>query len=255
MDMIKTAERTYYAPHGGHPGQNELLTGRAVFTEAYAIIPKGVMQDIVTSPLPFWEKTRAWIIARPLSGFAETFSQYVVEVSPGGGADAPEADPAAEGVWLGDSGRIAQILSNLLGNAVKFTDRGEVILAVDRLGERLRFTVSDTGVGFNAEARERLFRRFEQADDPKTAPLLKEMRGGDGKPKVCEKVWISSVGCLGDRYSDLSEQKGKLTVGFGASNDVKIGPEHDVVSPPMPAQRGEDRPKGHRGSGGPGGAP
>jgi hypothetical protein len=63
------------------------------------------------------------------------------------------------------------------------------------------------------------------ADDPKTAPLLKEMRGPDGKPKVCEKVWISSVGCLGDRYSDLGEQKGKLTVGFGASNDVKIGPE------------------------------
>ena len=63
------------------------------------------------------------------------------------------------------------------------------------------------------------------ADDPKTAPLLKEMRGSDGKPEVCEKVWISSVGCLGDRYSDLKEQKGKLTVGFGASNDVKIGPE------------------------------
>ena len=64
------------------------------------------------------------------------------------------------------------------------------------------------------------------ADDPKTVPLLKEMRGPDGKPKVCEKVWISSIGCLGDRYSDLQEQKGKLTVGFGASNDLKIGPEY-----------------------------
>ncbi len=63
------------------------------------------------------------------------------------------------------------------------------------------------------------------ADDPKTAPLLKEMRTPDGKPKVCEKVWITSVGCLGDAYTDLKEQKGKLTVGYGASNDVKIGPE------------------------------
>jgi len=63
------------------------------------------------------------------------------------------------------------------------------------------------------------------ADDPKTAPLLKEMRTPDGKPRVCEKVWISSVGCLGDAYTDLTEKKGKLTVGFGASNDVKIGPE------------------------------
>ena len=33
------------------------------------------------------------------------------------------------------------------------------------------------------------------ADDPKTAPILKEMRDADGKPRVCEKVWISSVGC------------------------------------------------------------
>lgn len=62
------------------------------------------------------------------------------------------------------------------------------------------------------------------ADDPKTAPLLKEMRGPDGKPKVCEKVWISSVGCLGDAYTDLREKKGQLTAGYGAPND-KIGPE------------------------------
>lgn len=89
---------SYYAPHGGHPPQTELLTGRAVFTEAYAVIPRGVMQDIVTSNLPQWEKTRAWIIARPLSGFAETFAQYIMEVQPGGGSDRPEPDSDAEGV-------------------------------------------------------------------------------------------------------------------------------------------------------------
>jgi len=63
------------------------------------------------------------------------------------------------------------------------------------------------------------------ADDPKTAPLLKEMRDKDGKPKVCDKVWITSVGCLGNAYSDLKEQKGKLTAGFGAGGKSKIGPE------------------------------
>lgn len=62
------------------------------------------------------------------------------------------------------------------------------------------------------------------ADDPKTAPLLKEMRDKDGKPKVCDKVWITSVGCLGDAYTDLTEAKGKLTVGYGAPEN-KIGPE------------------------------
>ncbi len=90
--------RTYYAPHGGHPPQTQLLTDRAVLTDAYALMPKGVMQDIVTSLLPFWEKTRCWIIARPLSGFAETFSQYIMEVQPGGGSDRAELDETAEGV-------------------------------------------------------------------------------------------------------------------------------------------------------------
>ena len=97
----------YFVPQGGHPPQTDLLTGRAVFTAAYAVIPKGVMRDIVTSVLPFWDKTRTWVIARPLSGFAETFSQYIVEVSPGGGSTQPEPDPEAEGVLFVVSGEIA----------------------------------------------------------------------------------------------------------------------------------------------------
>ena len=56
------------------------------------------MRDIVTSNLPFWDNTRLWVIARPLSGFAETFSQYIVEVGKGGGSERPEADPTAEAV-------------------------------------------------------------------------------------------------------------------------------------------------------------
>jgi (S)-ureidoglycine aminohydrolase len=93
-----TTTPTYYAPRGGLPAQTDLTTDRATFTDAYAVLPRGTMRDIVTSVLPFWDRTRAWIIARPLSGFAETFSQYVVEVSPGGGSDRPELDPGAEGV-------------------------------------------------------------------------------------------------------------------------------------------------------------
>ncbi|MBR2657803.1 MAG: (S)-ureidoglycine aminohydrolase [Loktanella sp.] len=89
---------SYYAPTGGLPPQTELLTGRAVFTTAYAVIPKGVMTDIVTSNLPFWDKTRAWVLARPMSGFAETFSQYIMEIAPGGGSTRPETDKAAQGV-------------------------------------------------------------------------------------------------------------------------------------------------------------
>lgn len=59
--------------------------------------------------------------------------------------------------------------------------------------------------------------------DPATKPMLDEMQNADGTPKVCERVWISSIGCGKD---DKAEQTGKLTVGFGASNaGPKIGPE------------------------------
>jgi (S)-ureidoglycine aminohydrolase len=89
---------SYWVPTGGLPGQGELTTDRAVFTEAYAVLPRGTMRDIVTSRLPHWEDTRAWVIARPLSGFAETFTWYVTEVGPGGGSDRPDTDPEAESV-------------------------------------------------------------------------------------------------------------------------------------------------------------
>ena len=88
----------YYAPPGGLPPQTALLTGRAVFTEAYAFIPRGCFSDIVTSNLPGWSRTRLWLIARPMSGFAETFSQYVMQVESGGGSDAPDPETGAEHV-------------------------------------------------------------------------------------------------------------------------------------------------------------
>lgn len=105
------SKRSYFAPHGGHPAQTELMTGRAVFTEAYAVIPKGVMRDIVTSLLPHWERTRAWILARPLTGFAETFAQYIMEVAPGGGSDRPEPDPGAQAALFVAEGQIELTLA------------------------------------------------------------------------------------------------------------------------------------------------
>ena len=101
---------TYYAPTGGLPAQTELHTGRAVFTDAYAVIPKGVMSDIVTSYLPFWDQTRLWVLSRPLSGFAETFSQYIMEVQPGGGSDRPEPEADAQGVFFVVEGEITVTL-------------------------------------------------------------------------------------------------------------------------------------------------
>ena len=107
----------YYAPKGGLPPQTQLLTDRAMFTEAYAVIPRGTMSDIVTSQLPFWTDSRFWVLARPLSGFAETFSHYIAEVRSGGGSSRPETDPDAQ--------------------AVLFVVEGEIILTIEGTHHRL----------------------------------------------------------------------------------------------------------------------
>ncbi len=107
---------SYFTPQGGLPAQTELLTDRAIVTEAYTVIPKGVLRDIVTSNLPGFTRTRSWIVARPIAGFATTFSQLIVEIAPGGGADRPEQEPGVEGVV--------------------FVTSGELTLKLEREGER-----------------------------------------------------------------------------------------------------------------------
>jgi (S)-ureidoglycine aminohydrolase len=114
-------KHSYYAPEGGLPPQTQLLTGRAVFTEAYAVIPRGTMSDIVTSYLPFWDKARFWVLARPLSGFAETFSQYIAEVQPGGGSDQPETEEGVEATLFIVEGALRLTLD---GQACEMTEGG-----------------------------------------------------------------------------------------------------------------------------------
>ena len=95
----------YWTPSGGLPPQTQLVADRAVFTTGYAVIPKGVLTDIVVSQLPFWNNTKLWVLARPLSGFAESFSHYLMVVEPNGGSDTPDTDEAAQSVIFVTSGK------------------------------------------------------------------------------------------------------------------------------------------------------
>ena len=122
------SQPSYYAPKGGLPPQTQLLTDRAVFTESYAVIPKGTFTDIVTSRLPFWEGSRFWVLARPMSGFAETFSHYIGEVAPGGGSDRPETEEGAEAVLFVVEG---SVWLKLDGAAYQMDAGGYAYLAPD----------------------------------------------------------------------------------------------------------------------------
>lgn len=73
-------------------------------------------------------------------------------------------EPAAQGAYLGDPGRLRQVLSNLVGNAVKFTEAGFVGVHARRDADRLVFEISDSGEGIPEDRLPHLFRKFEQAD-------------------------------------------------------------------------------------------
>ncbi len=93
----------------------------------------------------------------------------------------------------GDATRVRQILLNLLGNAVKFTERGVVAFKFSTLGsyQGLRFEVADTGPGINAEQQARLFQRFEQGEGARTTSRY----GGSGLGlAICQELAMAMGG-------------------------------------------------------------
>lgn len=109
-------------------------------------------------------------------------------------ATACNIDERAPEQVLGDPVRLRQVLQNLLNNAVKFTEQGSVRLDVTWLGNkdsrhRIRFSVSDTGVGIPAAARDSLFDRFVQA-----SPAINRRYGGTGLGLAICKRLVQAMG-------------------------------------------------------------
>ena len=114
-------------------------------------------------------------------------------------------DPTIPGTLRGDPGRVRQVLINLVGNAIKFTDVGEVVVKVDRGDDengqlQLTFSVRDTGIGIPQDKFESIFRPFEQADMSTTREF-----GGTGLGlAICDKL-VSLMGGQIAVESDLGQ--------------------------------------------------
>jgi signal transduction histidine kinase len=104
---------------------------------------------------------------------------------------APEVSDA-----YGDSKRITQCLLNLVGNALKFTRQGRVVVAVEREGEQLRFRVSDTGIGIPADQLDAIFAEFRQVDTTTTRDFGGTGLGLSITKKFVElhggRIWVES---------------------------------------------------------------
>ncbi len=125
---------------------------------------------------------------------------------------------------LGDRKRVCQILLNLLGNAIKFTDVGRVGLRVDMTdAAAICFHVDDTGPGLNREQTSRLFRRFEQAEGVRTSARY----GGSGLGlAICQELTVAMSG-----HIEVDSEPGR-----GARFDVILPlPASDARPAPAPA--------------------
>jgi len=102
-------------------------------------------------------------------------------------------DPLVPEWVLVDAGRLRQILLNLIANAIKFTDRGEVSVKVSSTVEQLLFEVIDTGCGLSVQQQERLFEPFQQADES-----VARRFGGTGLGlAICKRLSEAMQGRLG----------------------------------------------------------
>ena len=173
--------------------------------------------------IPFSLRDCIHLGVKPL---AHRGQQKGLEVACHVAADVPD-------LLVGDPGRLRQVIINLVGNAIKFTDRGEVVVRVEKVSEddggvALRFQVTDTGIGIPLEKTRLIFAAFTQADGSTTrryggtglglaiVTQLVEMMGG--------RIGVESVPGQGSTFSFTA----RVGVQQGQAPATPVGPLEDV---------------------------
>ncbi|MDP2274938.1 MAG: ATP-binding protein [Archangium sp.] len=135
-----------------------------------------------------------------------------------------ERGPSIPRIVLGDGMRLTQVLNNLVNNAIKFTDAGEVRICVKMQGgKKVRFEVRDSGIGITPEVLKRLFRPFEQADGSST-----RRHGGTGLGLAISSQLVT---LMGGRIEVESEPGKGSTFGFTLPCTPAVLPAPKVIAP------------------------
>jgi two-component system, sensor histidine kinase and response regulator len=164
---------------------------------------------------------------------AETMKTLAMRAHQKGLELAYDIEPNVSSRLLGDPGRLRQILINLVGNAIKFTDQGEVLLHIDAprqsaVDAELHFKVSDTGIGITEEKRKLLFQAFSQGDSSTTRKY-----GGTGLGLVISarlvkvmggEIWLESAAGVGSTFHFTAH----FSVAAGAPATAKPAPAAEL---------------------------
>jgi PAS domain S-box-containing protein len=148
--------------------------------------------------------------------------------------------PSLPEAAAGDPARLRQVLANLLGNAVKFTERGRIQLTAELVSQtgdesKVRFMVRDTGIGIPVEDRDRLFETFTQADDSNTRKY-----GGTGLGLAISKQLVELLGGeIGVASEPGTGSRFWFTVSFGTAANAEAAPQAMApLAPPPVAKAG-----------------
>ena len=246
--FLATISHEIRTPINGVLGMTDLLLGTALKTEQqeYAETIKRSATSLLALVNDILDLSRieaGKVTIRPVP-FAlktvldETVSLFALQARAKGLEFRLELAPNVPAMVVSDPERLGQVLNNLLGNAIKFTDAGRIGLTVILAGEsadssQVRFIVHDTGIGIAEEDQTRIFERFTQADTSNTRKY-----GGTGLGLAISKELVELLG--GEIGVDSEPDHGSkfwFTVALGKAAQVENAPVPKAASSPRaPAQ-------------------